>query len=148
MFLETSIHQTPSKINSKKITHSPIIIKLINVSDKKYLKHQYIYKKDTMHTQEQFKRIILVFSSENTQLKEHWRNILDVLKEKEELSTKVLNIQLTFASESKIKTLIDRQKQRAYAPSASSSQELLKANTSFFCLACRSWKEHHSHPDK
>lgn len=56
-----------------------------------------------MHTQEQFKRIISVFSSENTQLKEHWRNILDVLKEKEVLSTKVLNIQLAFASERKVK---------------------------------------------
>lgn len=56
-----------------------------------------------MHTQEQFKIIISVFSSENTQLKEHWRNILDVLKEKEELSTKVLNIQLAFASERKVK---------------------------------------------
>ena len=56
-----------------------------------------------MYTKEQLKRIISVFSSENTQVEEKWRSIFDVLREKEELSTKVWNIQVTFASERKVK---------------------------------------------
>lgn len=41
------IHQTPSKINTKKTTPSHVIIKLIKVSDKKYLKDQYIKRYNT-----------------------------------------------------------------------------------------------------
>lgn len=100
-----------------------------------------------MYTKEQLKRIISVFSSQNTQVEEKH---LWCIKRKGRIINQGLKYtgNICFWKESKIKTLTDRQKQRACAPSTSSLQELLKANTSIFCLAHRSWKEHHSHPDK
>lgn len=53
-----------------------------------------------MHAKGQLKRMT-GFSSENIQFKEQYRNIFNVLKEKKELSTKVLNTQLIFASKKK-----------------------------------------------
>lgn len=90
---ETS-SSTKSKIYPKWTTQIPIIIEFIKDTDKQIsLKYPY-KKKYTMYTNEQSKRMTSGFSSENTQFKEQWQNIFNLLKEKKELLTKVSNIQL------------------------------------------------------